>query len=416
MPYIAIARLLLLWTSVLPCAVLAAEPPASPAVGVTTSAVLAIPAKPITTRAQLDAYQHDTPSAESPLGWLTPGAQRRFIDGLVFGEHGVGGMNIGDLRYELIREQAYVLLQLFGGESYALDLDARSTPRPAGDDDTASVLEAPYEQLLGAPGEHPDRAGQTQAITHVYAAGIAPFQTAAQRRLLGERDVEFLFRAATFAFGATSQPDYLNDMRADFAELERRQRVDRPHAADLHDALVAAHHTDEARALLAAYPLLARTPAPVMRSFTRLRNGQPSLWIVTPGTRKRELVRFRFNIRAPAQIVVVMSTGCPFSANAARDIEADPLLRDVFREYGQWVAPPSEITAFDAVREWNQAHPALRIGIAYDHAALPMVQRVETPTFYFLDHGTVIDTVVGWPAGGNLEAIRRGLRKIDLLR
>ena len=415
MPYTAIARLLLLLAPALPLAVHAVEPSASPAVGVSTSAVLAIPAKPITTRAQLDAYQHDTPSANSPLGWLTPGAQRRFLAGLVFGEHGVGGMNIGDLRYELTREQAYVLLQLFGEQSYALDLDARSTPRPAGDD-TASVLEAPYEQLLDAPEQHSDHTGQTQVIAHVYAAGIAPLQTDAQRRLLGDRDVEFLFRAATVAFGSTSQLDYLNDMRADFAELARRQRVDRPHAADLHDALIVAHHTDEARALLAAYPLLERAPAPVMRSFTRLRNGQPSLWIANLGTRKRELVRFRFNIHAPAQIVVVTSTGCHFSANAARDIEADPLLRDVFREYGQWVAPPSEITAFDAVREWNQVHPALRIGIACDDAALPMVQRVETPTFYFLDHGTVIDTVVGWPAGGNLEAIRRGLRKIDLLR
>jgi hypothetical protein len=153
-----------------------------------------------------------------------------------------------------------------------------------------------------------------------------------------------------------------------------------------------------------------------MRSFGRIRNGQPSLWVATPGTRKRELVRFRFNTRAPAQVIVLASTGCHFSANAARDIEADPLLRDLFREYGQWVAPPSEVTAFDAVREWNEAHPALRLGIAYDNAALPMVERFETPVFYFLDHGTVVDTVVGWPPGGNLDAIRRGLRKIDLLR
>ena len=45
-----------------------------------------------------------------------------------------------------------------------------------------------------------------------------------------------------------------------------------------------------------------------------------------------------------------------------------------------------------------------------------MVERFETPTFYFLDHGTVIDTVVGWPPAGNLDAIRRGLRRINLMR
>lgn len=412
MPYTAIARVLLLLAGILPSAVLAS---ASPTAGVTTSTALVIPAKPITTRAQLDVYRHDTPPARSPLSWLTPGAQRRFLDGLVFGEHGVGGMDISDLRYELTREQAYTLLQLFGSQSFALDLDARSTPRPATDDQAASTLEPAYEHLLAATEHAVEGAEPGQAISRSYAAEFAPAQTDAHRHALGDRDVELLFRAATLAFRATSQPDYLTDMRRDFAELQRRQRVDRPHASDLYDALLAAHRTDEARALLVAHPSIERSPPPLMRSFNRIRNGQPSLWIATPGTRKRELIRFRFNIRVPAQVIVLASTGCHFSADAARDIEADPLLRDLFREYAQWVAPPSEVTAFDAVRDWNQAHPALRLGIAYDNAALPMVERFETPTFYFLDHGTVIDTVVGWPPGGNLDAIRRGLRKINLM-
>lgn len=411
-PYTTIVRLLLLL--VLPFAALAAT---SPVTGVTRKPTLAIPARPITSRAALEAYLRDTPPANSPLSWLTPGAQRRFLDSLVYREHGLGGMNLGDLRYELTRDQAYALLQLFGAQSYALDLDARSTPRPAMDDQTASTLEPAYDHLLAA-AEHADEggAGPGQAISRSYAGEFAPAQTDAHRHALGDRDVELLFRAATLASRATSQPDYLADMRRDFAELQRRHRVDRPHASDLYDALLAAHRADEAHALLAAYPSIERQPPPLMRSASRIRDGQPSLWIATLGTRRRELVRFRFNIRAPAQVIVLASTGCHFAANAARDIEADPLLRDLFREYAQWVAPADEITAFDAVRDWNQAHPALRLGIAYDNAALPMVERVETPTFYFLDHGTVVDTVVGWPAAGNLDAIRRGLRRINLMR
>ena len=412
MPYTTIGRLLFLLALAPPFAALAAP---SPDDGVSRNVTLAIPAKPITSRAELDAYLRDTPPANSPLNWLTPGAQRRFLDSLVYREHGLGGMNLGDLRYELTREQAYTLLRLFGAQDYAVDLDALTTPRPATHDDAAGPLEATYDRLLAAT-EHAEGGTQGQAISRSYAAEFAPAQTDARRHALGDRDAEFLFRAATLAFNTTSQPDYLADMRRDFAELERRHRADRPHASDLYDALLAAHHGDEARALLAAHPAIERSPPPLMRSFGRIRNGQPSLWVATPGTRKRELVRFRFNTRAPAQVIVLASTGCHFSANAARDIEADPLLRDLFREYGQWVAPPSEVTAFDAVREWNEAHPALRLGIAYDNAALPMVERFETPVFYFLDHGTVVDTVVGWPPGGNLDAIRRGLRKIDLLR
>ncbi|MET4568984.1 hypothetical protein [Rhodanobacter soli] len=411
-PYTAITRLLFLLAPALPFAALAA--PSSDA-GVTRNAAPAIPVKPIASRAELDAYQRDTPPANSPLSWITSGARRRFLDSLVYREHGLGGMSLADLRYELTREQAYTLLRLFGAQNYAVDLDALTTPRPATDDTATSTLEPAYARLLAA--ERADGGTtQVQAVAHSYAAEFAPAQADARRRALGDRDAELLFRAAALAFQATGQPDYLADMRRDFAELQRRHRIDRPHASDFYDALLIAHRDDEARALLAAHPAIKRNPPPLMRSFSRIRNGQPSLWVATPGTRKRELVRFRFNIRAPAQVIVLASTGCHFAANAARDIEADPLLRDLFREYGQWVAPPSEVTAFDAVREWNEAHPALRLGIAYDNAALPMVERFETPAFYFLDHGTVVDTVVGWPPGGNLDAIRRGLRKIDLLR
>ncbi len=412
-PCTVIARLLCLLAPTLPLATLAAP---SPDAGVTRHATMAMPARPITSRAELDAYLRDTPPARSPLSWLSPGAQRRFVGSLVYREHGLGGMSLGDLRYELTREQAYSVLRLFGAESYALDLDALTTPRPVSDEQPAGTLEPAYDRLLDASAPTSGSAEQGQAIAPGYAAAFAPVQTDARRRTLGDRDAEFLFRAATLAFRATSQPDYLADMRRDFAELERRHRADRPHASDLYDALLAAHHGDEARALLASHPAIERSPPPLMRTFNRIRSDQPSLWVVTPGTRQRELVRFRFNVRAPAQVIVLASPGCHFSANAAHDIEADPLLRDLFREYGQWVAPPDQVTAFDAVRDWNQAHPALRLGIAYDNATLPMVERFDMPTFYFLDHGSVVDTVVGWPPGGNLDAIRRGLRKIDLLR
>ena len=410
MPSTTIVRLLLLLA--LPFAALAAP---SPDTDVTRKASLTLPATPITSRAALDAYMRDTPPANSPLSWLTPAAQRRFIDGLIYREHGLGGMDLGDVRYELTREQAYALLQLFGAQNYALELDARTSPRPRADDAGPSTLEAAYDDLRSTAGQEAGNAGLQQAVSHSYATAFAPAQTDASRRALANHDAELLFRAAALAFQTTSQPGYLADMRGDFAELQRRHRVDRPHAGDLYDALLASHHADEARALLAAYPSIERSAPPSMRAASRIRPGQASLWIVTPGTRKRELVRFRFNIHVPAQVIVLASTGCHFSINAARDIEADPLLRDLFREYAQWV-PPSELTAFDAVRDWNQTYPSLRLGIAYDDAALPMVERFEMPTFYFLDHGTVVDTVVGWPAGGNLDAIRRGLRRINLLR
>ena len=149
MPYTIIGRLLFLLASAPPFAALAAPTPDD---GVTRNATLAMPAKPITSRAELNAYLRDTPPANSPLNWLTPGAQRRFLDSLVYREHGLGGMSLADLRYELTREQAYTLLRLFGAQDYAVDLDALTAPRPATQDDGSGTLEAAYDRLLAAAG------------------------------------------------------------------------------------------------------------------------------------------------------------------------------------------------------------------------------------------------------------------------
>lgn len=407
-----VMRLLFGLALALASAQLAAATPGAAELGVTRVATMAIPAAPLASRAQVDAYLRDTPPADSPLAWLTAGAQRRFVDSIVFGEHGVGGMDLGDLRYELTRQQAYTLLQLFGAASYALDLGARTRVRAASADSAAGTLEPAYDQLVAAESLTD---GNEATMARSYQVDFAPLQNARGRQALGERDMTFLFRATYLVARMTGAQPYLKDLRDDFAELRRRQLVDRPHASDFYDALITSGQIEEAKALLKAWPAIERRPPPSMRMAYRIRNGRPSLWIATPDTRKRELMRFRFNIQAPTQVIVLASPGCPFSVNAARDIEAEPQLADLFREYGQWVAPPDEVTAFDAVRDWNQAHPALRLGIAYDRATLPMVRQIETPTFYFLDHGTVVDTAVGWPRGGNLGAIRRGLHRIGLL-
>jgi hypothetical protein len=410
MPRRRLVHLLFAAVSMLPTALLANGAMPAPTAGVTPATAIVAPSKPIATREQLDAYLRDTPPGKSPFGWLTPGGQKRFLDSLVF-HQSLGGFSTEDLRYDLTRDQAYALLRLFGAQLYAVSMDARTTPLSAGERDALSTLERSYDQLLAIADRNDDSTAPD--LIRNYSADVAPSQTEARRHALGNRDVEFLFRAANLSFGRTGQAGYLADMRADFAELDRRHAVERPVASDLYDALVRTRRTDEARALLASHPILDRASPPLMR-IGQVRKGQPSLWIANPA--RRELLRLRFNIRAPAQVIVLAATGCHFCHNAARDLERDPLLRDIFRNYGQWVAGSDDLTAFDAVRQWNHDYPDMRLGIAYSDDELPMLKHNGTPTFFFLDHGTVIATVVGWPDNGNLEAIRRGLRRIELLR
>jgi hypothetical protein len=379
--------------------------------GMTPVTPTATPSKPIATQEQLDSYLRDTPSSRSPFRALTPGGQRRFFASLVFHEQGLGGFETDDLRYDLTRDQAFALLRLFDEQAFAIGMDARNTPLPDSERHASGKLESRYDALLKA-GEKGDE-NATHILIRQYGSEFAAYQTDSQRRTLGDRDMEFLFRAANMSLGRTGNAAYLADMRADFDELDRRHVAERPVISDFYDALIRTHRTDEARALLASHRQLDRESPPVMRSG-HVAKGEPSLWIANAG--KRELLRLRFNVRAPAQIVVFAGTGCHFCHIAAGDLEREPLLRDIFREYGQWVADSEDITAFDAVRQWNNDYPDMRLGIAYGDNELPTLKHQGTPTFFFLEHGAVVATVVGWPDKGNIDAIRDGLRKIDLLR
>ncbi|MBU6247372.1 MAG: hypothetical protein KGN77_06410 [Xanthomonadaceae bacterium] len=52
---------------------------------------------PITTPAALARYLHDTPMKRSPLGAMPPGARKRFLASLRFGDRGLGGFATDDL-------------------------------------------------------------------------------------------------------------------------------------------------------------------------------------------------------------------------------------------------------------------------------------------------------------------------------
>ncbi|HEV2622385.1 MAG TPA: hypothetical protein VGU65_09905 [Frateuria sp.] len=383
---------------------LAAATPASaaaaPVQAVTPAPALRYPARPIASRAQLDAYLRDTPVATSPLGALTAAGRQRFLATLAFSEHGLGGFGTDDLRYDLTRTQAWQVLRLFAVEGYAAELPARTRPRPS--DGPGATLEAAYDRLAATPGD-------TASAAALYVQAFAPSQ--ASLASLGGRDVELLFRAT--ARMAHAQPGLLADLRRDFGELARRDRIDRPHASAFYDALLAAHRSDEARALLEAYPVLRRTAPPTLRSASDLRDGRPSVWIAHGG---HELWRVRLTLDNATQVIVLGSPRCHYSQAAARDIDADPQLSALFRANAQWVAPPGDIVDFDALEAWNRAHPSQRLAILNAAGELPFVHELDTPVFYLLRHGQLAATVVGWPGPQQRDALRRRLAEVGLLQ
>ncbi len=234
-----------------------------------------LPAAPIGSPEQLEHYRKSVPLTHSPLGLLSHGARQRFLASLIFGSHGLGGFATGDLQFELTRDEAYAVLRLFGAQDEALGLDTRLTPRNRQLDLQASVLEPIYTQLE----QGLDGSGQTTSRKNAVGRLMAPlerYRDPAARHALGDRDVDFLFRADAVAFEATGDAQYLRDLRADFAELSERHRVDRPHLGSLNDALVRAGRIVEANALLRSYPMLQRRPAPSLIADRNYRPASPA--------------------------------------------------------------------------------------------------------------------------------------------
>jgi hypothetical protein len=380
---------------------LAAAMPASaappvPVPAVTPAPALRYPARPITSRAKLDAYLRDTPVSASPLGALTAAGRQRFLASLEFTGRGLGGFGTDDLSYDLTRAQAWQVLRLFAAEGYATELPARTHPRP---DDPGATLEAAYDRLVALDGA---------SAAALYAQAFAPSQ--ARLAVLGDRDVELLFRATRRV--ARGRPGLLADLRRDFDELARRGRADRPHASAFYDTLLAAHRSDEARALLAAYPVLQRSAPPTLRSASNLRQGDPSVWIAHG---EHELWRVRLMLNNTAQVLVLGSPHCHYSRDAARDIDADPQLRALFGAHAQWVAPASDIVDFDALKAWNRVHPSQQLAVLHADGELPFVRDLDTPVFYVLRHGELVATVVGWPGPQQRDLLRRRLADAGLL-
>lgn len=78
-------------------------------------------------------------------------------------------------------------------------------------------------------------------------------------------------------------------------------------------------------------------------------------------------------------------------------------------------SPPDESTPFLTVAQWNRVHPNEQMQFAYRREDWPMVDRWETPVFYFFKDGRVVGKVNGWPATGRKAEIRRSMTLAGLM-
>lgn len=381
---------------------------------------------PITSKAALIRYLHDTPPGASPLDRLSTGGRKRFLASLKFGADGLGGMETDDPSRELTHPQIVRLYALFGVESSArgegltpekqaiIQHERVADARARGCAITTcpeSEIEQHYDALV-MPREDfsmPDAKRFAMDARH-YDQLFASYQSPKQLRAASHPDLRLLERAAEYAVFNSPDSIHIAQLQMDLAEMQRRGMTDDTDFADLYRALISSRQFDQAAALARQHPNMGAGTVPTLRQSTTLPQGWPTA--LTLDAQDHSMIREAFDPAAPLRIVVVAS--CHFSQDAARAIEADPQLRSLFAKHAIWLADQND--SIDTAADWNREFPDQPIHIAWHDSEWSMLDDWSMPTFYIFEHGKLATEWSGWPHGsGPLQTLRMHLKQAGVL-
>lgn len=370
---------------------------------------------PISTPAALASYLRDTPIERSPLGALSPGARKRFLASLTFGDRGVRSIDAGDLDQELTHDQAVAVLALFGAQAYGdgrglspTDYARRQAERRADAERRGcvfarcpeSVIEQRYDALMLADRPDPD-AARHAAIAADYARLFAGNLTPAALKGASAPDLRLLARAARVALDADPDGPAADDLTRVLDVMQSRGMAGDAEFLPLYRARVTTRRFDAARALARAHPGMAVSALPALENPPTTPAAPTALTISADG---RHMTRESIDLDAPLRIVVVAA--CHFSEDAARAIAADPRLDALFRQHAVWLAAESTPPA-DAMT-WNRAFPTQPIHVAWRDREWSMLDSWAMPTYYVFRDGREVARWSGWLG---LDALRAELTR-----
>lgn len=241
-----------------------------------------------------------------------------------------------------------------------------------------------------------------QRVAEVYEAEFG----AAVRALPADTDaLDALFRAAYTAQFYTHARAQAADLERIFTALMMLGAATDTHRAQLHEALVKARDFAAARAY--ATPEQARF---VFDDPLGDSADAPTAWRMGPESATREA------ITSLPRIIVVSAAACGFSRAAMEAITKDPELGPLFAREALWLSPPDQLKPSDYQHGYAAAHPDAVIRIAHTHAEWPMLEVWNTPNFYFLRDGVVLERVESWPLDGSQrDAVRAAAQRAGLL-
>ena len=269
-------------------------------------------------------------------------------------------------------------------------------------DDVAALRKIQYDTL---PPHDPAPALKARF------ASVREKHSAAGEAQLADEDIRDYFDAAWMVAFWAHDRSSVEAMRGAFDALAQRGIASDRQRQDMLDAYVEARLVSEAMTF-AREPANARlNPLPVFAPDDGAA-GPPTLWRLTADGTIVE--RVAFAIGDAPRVLVVSSPWCGFSGDATAAIAGDAALSSLVRRHSTWIMPQGPIPNFATIAKWNRDYPGWPMQIMYDEADWPMIPSPQTPVFYFIDHGKVIETVTGWPGDAQKDKLRAAFARAGM--
>jgi hypothetical protein len=114
-------------------------------------------------------------------------------------------------------------------------------------------------------------------------------------------------------------------------------------------------------------------------------------------------------------IVGILHPNCGFSRQAMEALSATDTKRSLSKNWNTlWITGQKDLTPIDTLSDWNRNSKLFELSVPYETKAWPrFIDFSETPVFYFLKDGEVINEVRGWPTDEQKERFKRAIRSAD---
>jgi len=232
-------------------------------------------------------------------------------------------------------------------------------------------------------------------IRQGYSELIVPNLSYARLEKLDDATLLAAFDAVDSAIFYLLKPDLVVIQTNIFDELASRKLLKSFHAVKLFDNLIRLRQFEAANKIKNVYPHVSKEALPEFRTTFAYNETFPTAWILRSDARVMEQVGVQLDQQW--QIVVVSHPYCSFSRKAAAEIYSDTALSAKLTGHMLWVAPQDASFSYDNFAKWNQQYPLAQHLFAHQQSVWPLAHFNQTPYFYFMKNGKVLEVVTGWP-------------------